>query len=99
MPTSGGQYYWIAVLAPRSCRRYLSYIAGEHFPFLILHLLWFYLTYSNVGWLCAITWQTGVAGGAFLTGTTIQGLFVLNIETYNYQRWHGSLLTLAILLV
>jgi amino acid transporter len=24
---------------------------------------------------------------------------VLNIETYNYQRWHGSLLTLAFLFV
>jgi len=24
---------------------------------------------------------------------------VLNIETYNYKQWHGSLLTLAILLI
>jgi hypothetical protein len=30
-----------------------------------------------------------------VAGTLIQGLFVLNIETYNYQRWHGSLLTIA----
>jgi amino acid transporter len=29
----------------------------------------------------------------------IQGLFVLNIETYNSKQWHGSLLTLAILLI
>jgi amino acid transporter len=29
----------------------------------------------------------------------IQGLFVLNIETYKYQRWHGSLLNLALLLI
>jgi hypothetical protein len=29
LPTSGGQYFWVAVLAPRSCRRYLSYITGE----------------------------------------------------------------------
>jgi len=29
----------------------------------------------------------------------IQGLFVLNIPTYNYKQWHGSLLDLAFLLV
>ena len=28
IPTSGGQYYWVAVLAPRPARRYLSYITG-----------------------------------------------------------------------
>jgi amino acid transporter len=56
-------------------------------------------TYSNIGWLCAITWQTGVAGGAYLAGTAVQALFVLNIETYIYQRWHGSLLTLGFIFI
>jgi len=77
-PTSGGQYYYVAILAPRQYRRYLSYITG---------------------WLCAITWQIGVAGGVYVAATIIQGLFVLNIETYDYQRWHGTLLTLALLLI
>ncbi|KAI4267972.1 MAG: hypothetical protein L6R38_008013 [Xanthoria sp. 2 TBL-2021] len=27
-PTSGGQYYWVAMLAPPSSRRFLSYITG-----------------------------------------------------------------------
>lgn len=27
-PTSGGQYHWVAMLAPRSCRNFLSYITG-----------------------------------------------------------------------
>jgi hypothetical protein len=27
-PTSGGQYYWVAMLAPKSYRRFLSYITG-----------------------------------------------------------------------
>ncbi|KAM5342120.1 hypothetical protein ACJ41O_015151 [Fusarium nematophilum] len=27
-PHSGGQYYWVAVLAPPSCRRFCSYITG-----------------------------------------------------------------------
>jgi amino acid transporter len=40
-----------------------------------------------------------MAGNAFLAATMIQGLFVLNIENYVYEKWHGSLLTLAILLI
>ena len=30
-------------------------------------------------------------------GTIIQGLLVLNDPTYNYQRWHGTLLMYAVL--
>jgi len=77
-PASGGQYYWVALLAPHRYRRYLSYITG---------------------WLCAITWQTGVAGSAYMSGTIIQGLLVLNVKSYDYHRWHGTLLTLAIVAV
>ncbi|KAK2616281.1 hypothetical protein QQS21_000715 [Conoideocrella luteorostrata] len=27
-PTSGGQYHWVAMLAPRSCSKFLSYLTG-----------------------------------------------------------------------
>ena len=27
-PTAGGQYYWVALMAPKSCRRFLSYLTG-----------------------------------------------------------------------
>ncbi|TQS32631.1 hypothetical protein Golomagni_07048, partial [Golovinomyces magnicellulatus] len=27
-PTSGGQYHWVAMLAPRSCAKFLSYLTG-----------------------------------------------------------------------
>ncbi|KAL8716326.1 MAG: hypothetical protein Q9220_000231 [cf. Caloplaca sp. 1 TL-2023] len=27
-PTAGGQYYWVALLAPKSSRRFLSYVTG-----------------------------------------------------------------------
>jgi hypothetical protein len=33
---------------------------------------------------------------AFLAGTIIQGLIVLNDSTYVYARWHGTLLVIAI---
>ena len=60
----------------------------------------FSFSYSSIGWLCAITWQTSVGGGSFVAGTLIQGLFVLNMgDSYDPKRWHGSLLTLLFILV
>ena len=49
------------------------------------------------GWLTVITWQALVAGTAYVTGTTIQGLLILNYPDYDYQRWHGTLLFYAVL--
>ncbi|KAL8636513.1 MAG: hypothetical protein Q9226_009246, partial [Calogaya cf. arnoldii] len=44
-------------------------------------------------------WQCGAASGCYLAGTEIQGLIVLNYPDYNPQRWHGSLLAIALVLV
>ena len=55
--------------------------------------------HSCIGWLCAITWQTGFAGAAYIAGTLVQALFVLNIPNYDYERWQGSLLTIGFLLI
>ncbi|EXJ77510.1 hypothetical protein A1O3_09737 [Capronia epimyces CBS 606.96] len=51
-----------------------------------------------VGWLCTLGWQSGVSIGCFLAATEIQGLIVLNHDSYVYERWHGTLLTIAIVL-
>jgi hypothetical protein len=82
-------------MAPRSSRRYLSYITGKRFPSHTATPL----IYSIIGWLCSITWQTSIAACAFVSATLMQGLLVLNYETYGYQSWHGSLLTLAYILI
>lgn len=42
-------------------------------------------------------WQAGSASGTFLGGTIIQGLLVLNHPSYNYQRWHGTMILYAVL--
>ncbi|MCJ1286079.1 hypothetical protein MMC26_005421 [Xylographa opegraphella] len=52
-----------------------------------------------IGWLCVLGWQAGTASGCFLAGTEIQGLIVLNYPNYAYRNWHGSLLTIAVVLV
>ncbi|KAL8832483.1 MAG: hypothetical protein Q9170_004854 [Blastenia crenularia] len=77
-PTAGGQYYWVAMLAPPAYRRFLSYITG---------------------WLTVAGWQAFAASGGYLTGTIFQGLIVLNKPDYNFQRWHGTLLFWATILV
>ena len=48
------------------------------------------------GWITIVAWQAGLASGAFLGGTSIQGLLVLNYPSYDFQQWHGTLLYYAI---
>ncbi|KAH8809152.1 amino acid/polyamine transporter I [Xylogone sp. PMI_703] len=50
-----------------------------------------------VGWFCAIGWQTYLAGVCFMVGTIIQGLIALNDESYHWHNWHGTLLTMAVI--
>ena len=52
----------------------------------------------SAGWLGVLGWQTLVTSIAFQAGTEIQGLFVLNIESYVAQRWHGTLLVILVIL-
>ncbi|OGE56390.1 hypothetical protein PENARI_c003G02958 [Penicillium arizonense] len=41
-------------------------------------------------------WQCAIVSIAYLAGTIIQGLVVLNNPNYDFQRWHGTLLVIAI---
>lgn len=49
-----------------------------------------------MGWMCVLGWQTSCASSAFIAGTQIQGLIVLNDLEYVPQPWHGTLLTVAV---
>ena len=77
-PTSGGQYHWVAMLAPKRYSNFISWITG---------------------WIATLGWNANTAAGVFFSGTMIQGLLVLNYPDYVYQRWHGTLLMWAALLV
>ncbi|KAF2426488.1 amino acid transporter [Tothia fuscella] len=52
-----------------------------------------------IGWTSALGWQCGVAASAYLVATILQGLIVLNNETYTAQRWHSTLIMMAVLLI
>ena len=52
-----------------------------------------------VGWLTAMGWQVYLAGICFMVASVIQGLIALNNpDTYVPQVWHGTLLTIAVIL-
>lgn len=49
-----------------------------------------------VGWTAVVGWQIGLASLAFIVGTLIQGLIMLDNVTYVFERWHGTLLVIAV---
>jgi choline transport protein len=55
-----------------------------------------FLSYAT-GWLCAIGYHTFLASICFMVGTIIQGLIIINNESYVAQAWHGTLLTIAVM--
>ncbi|PYH93788.1 amino acid transporter [Aspergillus ellipticus CBS 707.79] len=56
-----------------------------------------FLSYIT-GWLCATGWECAIVSIAFLAGTIIQGLAILNYPDYVFENWHGTLITIAITL-
>lgn len=54
-----------------------------------------FLSYVS-GWMLVLGWQSGVAINAYLAGTEIQGLIILNNPSYTPEGWHGTLLMIAV---
>jgi amino acid transporter len=90
----------VAVFAPQSCRKSLSYITGKVSRlYLCADLAPNCLLISGIGWLCALAWQTSTVASCFIAGTVIQALFILNLPNYKPQAWHGTLLCIAIIFI
>lgn len=49
-----------------------------------------------VGWLCFAGWQGATCAICYLSGPVIQGLIILNDESYVPQSWHWTLLVIAV---
>lgn len=45
------------------------------------------------GWITIFAWMAGTAQPSFINGTLIQGLIILNNDSYVPQRWHGTLIS------
>ena len=50
------------------------------------------------GWSAVLGWIANLSIGVWFVGTMIQGLLVLNYPSYEYERWHGTLILFAALL-
>ncbi|KAI6834194.1 hypothetical protein KC332_g6070 [Hortaea werneckii] len=59
------------------------------------NLFWGFVV-DACGWLSAIGWQVYLAGVCFMVGGLIQALIRLNNESYVPERWHQTLLTIAV---
>lgn len=61
----------------------------------------FYICFLTtlIGWLCAVAWQTALAGVGYFIGTLIQALFILNIPNYVYEPWHATLIAIGYFII
>ena len=57
------------------------------------------LAVNILGWVTIFAWQSNIASVGYLTATQIQALVMLNYESYVYERWHGSMLFWAVLII
>ncbi|KAH5646974.1 hypothetical protein HBI51_104840 [Parastagonospora nodorum] len=56
------------------------------------------LSYST-GWQSIIAWQATTASAAYLSATACQGLVINNRPDYVPERWHGTMMVFALILV
>ncbi|KAK2861433.1 hypothetical protein FQN49_004199 [Arthroderma sp. PD_2] len=54
-----------------------------------------FLSYVT-GWVCVLGWHTGIAGCSYTVANMLVGLIAINNHDYVPQRWHGTLLIIAI---
>lgn len=93
------------MLAPVRYKRFASYITGNSVPSTEQTAAFYYVwSMSNplttiTGWLTSIAWIAVLATGSIFVGTILQGLIILDNESYVSQKWHGTLLCWAVLAV
>lgn len=63
----------------------------------IFHLPYYGLVTYRSGWITVFAWQATTASLAYLIASQIQGLAILNYDSYNPQPWHITLTMWAIM--
>jgi choline transport protein len=52
------------------------------------------------GWICVLGWHTGIAGCSYTVANMMVGAIAINYpDTYTYERWHVTLLVIAVAIV
>lgn len=102
----------VSEFAPRKYQKFMSFIVGKRGlrktttiicstsdkPLGWLCVLGWQTGAANTGEVLRLRLQRAITNSdvAFLAGTQIQGLVILNYSDYTPQRWHGTLLTFAV---
>ena len=94
-PTSGGQYHWVAQFAPARFAASFSWAAG----IISLPRIQGPVLTVSTGWVSIFARLAICASAAFVAGQLIVGLIILNVDTYDPLRWHGTMIYWAILLL
>ena len=81
------------MLAPPSSKKFLCYITGTQKPINLRAVL------SDEGWITCAGWQAAVTTTAFFVGSLTLGMAVETHSEYSLQRWHGTLLAWAMILL
>ena len=90
-PNTSGWLFWRLLATP-------NFSVGSRVRFRSSLGILSFLT-TSTGWVSCIGWQANTASGIFIQGTIIQGLITLNNPNYNPQKWQGTLLLYAVLLL
>ncbi|TVY43233.1 Choline transport protein [Lachnellula occidentalis] len=94
-PTSGGQYHWVSMLAPKSCFKGFSYVTGTKAQKSLLPIISQPLIVST-GWLTVTGWQAAVMSSGYVSATLIQGLIEVVNPSYTPHLWHGTLMMYSV---
>lgn len=96
VPTAGGQYHWVSLLAPRSSKKFFSYITGE-----LCDSTFSDNRLKSAGWLTVVGWIAALTSVCYFVADLILQLVSLNDVDHSFHRegWHGTLLLWAILML
>jgi choline transport protein len=96
IPSAGGQYHWVFLLAPSNCRKILSYITGK---FRSPRVRKRAANSDDIGWLTCIGWMASAAATSLFCSTLVQGVIIQNNQSYTPERWQVTFLFWATMVV
>jgi len=96
-PIAGGQYYWVYVLPSDKDLISIKIPANLTRRYMLAPPEWKTVCSYMIGWLTSLAWIATVATETLFAGTMVQGVIALDYPDYEIERWHGTLLTWAVI--
>lgn len=94
-PVAGGQYSWVAVFAPKTLRRGMSYVCGW-FMLIGIIAMGATVSQSTIHHKISADHVLVVSKNNFITANFILGAANLNNPGYVIERWHTTLVAFLV---